>query len=87
MNEKQELSPGEISAVKDAIQSILSCGKEIILDELQKKLQEYRTQLYKADSVTQLNILNSGLMLDVDKLQKAGLEYIERSIGKFRGKV
>ncbi len=66
---------------------ILSCGKEIILDELQKKLHEYRTQLYRADSVTQLNILNSGLMIDVDKLQKAGIEYIERSIKKFRGKV
>jgi hypothetical protein len=59
---------------------ILDQGKKIILKYALAEIADYRERLEKTTDTVLIDILNTGLLLDIRKAQRRGLEIIETKL-------
>ena len=64
---------------------LLKRGKKILINFFLEELQKHKNQMdAKKDEEFLIDVFNSGILLDVNKLKKHGLNHLEKELEKRR---
>ena len=60
--------------------AIISQGKKILIRHALSELESYRKNLEKVNDTVFIDLLNSGLIIDLRTVQKKALDFIEKRL-------
>jgi hypothetical protein len=60
--------------------ALIERGKKILLEYAREELEKYKKKLEQIPERTLLDVFNSGLLLDVNKLQRNGIEHLQNRL-------
>jgi len=60
--------------------ALIERGKRILIEYAAEELENYKNKLAKMPKKTLLDIFNSGILLDVNKIQTQGIEHLQNQI-------